>query len=313
MPAMEGFVDFDPDENIPSLKGKVIFITGGTAGLGASSIKALAAHNPAHIYFSGRNAHAGQNVISEIKCSHPSASLTFIQMDLSSLSSVKAASNQFIHDHLDILMCNAGIMAHPPALSKDGYEIHIAVNHLGHEMLIKQLLPTLLRTAELPDSDVRIINLTSIGYRGHPRSGISFNELSTTTSKLIMGPWMRYGQSKLANILYASALARHHPSVTSVSVHPGVVETGLVTNLSFLRRTAIYVINWFMGIEIMDEKKGEYSQLWCAAGAKKGELVNGGFYIPVGVERTSTLDKKGRSEGLGERVWEWTEGVLGKH
>ncbi|KAH9223654.1 hypothetical protein DL95DRAFT_283656 [Leptodontidium sp. 2 PMI_412] len=179
MPNKSGFVDFNPDNDLPPLTSKVIFITGGTAGLGAASVHALAKHDPEHIYFSGRNAQAANALIAEVKKTTTTASLTFIEIDLSSLSSVKAASQKFHHDRLDILMCNAGISENPPALSEDGYEIHFATNHLGHAMLIRQMLPTLLNTARLTDADVRIVILSSRAWWVHNKGGIIFSKLTT--------------------------------------------------------------------------------------------------------------------------------------
>lgn len=164
----------------------------GTAGLGKESVEALAKHEPAHIYFTGRNATAAQAIISNIAENNPSVPLTFLEMDMGSLSTVKAAMNRFAHDRLDILMCNAGIMASPAGLSKDGFEIQFAINHLGNAMVIQQLLPILNKTAEEPGSDVRMIALTSVGWRGHPRGGILFDELRTTQEG-IAGSWIRYG------------------------------------------------------------------------------------------------------------------------
>jgi len=238
-------------------------------------------------------------------------------MDLTSLVSVKSALEEhFVHKRLDILICNAGIMAQQAQLSADGYEIQFAVNHLGNAMVINHLLPTLLQTAALPDSDVRVLNLASLAYGLHPSAGIIFAELDAHSdqSRFFMGPWMRYGQSKLANILYAAELARHHPQITTVSVHPGVVKTDLIHTQTFLNRLFIKSMNWMMGIKPMEPEQGAWNTVWCAAAATKGELKNGGFYIPVGEERTKDLekDKMASSKELAGNLWNWTEGVLGK-
>lgn len=160
----------------------------------------LAKHNPAHIYFTGRNATAAETIISNIAKSNPSIPLTFLEMDMGSLSTVKAAMKRFAHDRLDILMCNAGVMASPAGLSKDGFEIQFAINHLGNAMVIQQLLPILKKTAEEPGSDVRMIALTSTGWRGHPRGGILFGEVRTTQEG-IAGSWIRYGCVFLARLI----------------------------------------------------------------------------------------------------------------
>lgn len=237
-------------------------------------------------------------------------------MDQTSLHSVKdAVEKHFTHDRLDILICNAGIMAHQTAVSKDGYEIQFATNHLGHAMLIRCLLPTLVKTAKQPGSDVRIISLTSLGFFFHPRDGISFKELESgsTMYRLIMGGWLRYGQSKLANILYATALSKHYPSITSVSVHPGVVKTDIVNNQSLANRLFIYLSQWFMGRGLLQPEQGAWNTAWAAAAAKKGELKNGGFYVPVGKDGwNDVLDKTARDGELADRLWGWTEGILEK-
>ncbi|KAJ9143489.1 NAD(P)-binding protein [Pleurostoma richardsiae] len=312
MPAMAGYVNFSPDKDIPSLEEKVVLVTGGTAGLGRASIVALAKHNPAHIYFTGRNATAAQSLISDVATINPSVSLTFLEMDMTSLASVKAATKRFVHDRLDILMCNAGIMASPPGLSKDGFEMQFAVNHLGNAMVIQQVLPVLLRTAALPGADVRVVSLTSTGWRGHPKGGVLFDEVRTTQDG-IGGSWIRYGQSKLANIVYAAELARRYPSILTVSVHPGVVETGLVTNLDPVRKAFVYAANFVQGTSIMKTEQGCYSQLWVAAGGKRDEMLNGAFYMPVGVLSNDKLDKTAKSQELAKRLWDWTADVLAKY
>lgn len=155
-------------------------------------MRALVKHEPEHIYFSGRNKKAGEALIADIKKNGPSASLTFVEMDLCSLGSVKAAAQTFAHDRLDVLICNAGIMAVPPALSKDGYEIQFATNHLGHAMLIRELLPIMLKTVTIPGADVRIVCLTSNGWMQHPKGGVKFSELKTVQEGFY-GSGIRYG------------------------------------------------------------------------------------------------------------------------
>jgi NAD(P)-dependent dehydrogenase (short-subunit alcohol dehydrogenase family) len=111
---------------------------------------------------------------------------------------------QFQHTLLRLMLitfrrCNAGIMFKPPSLSKDGYEATFATNHLAHAMIIKQLLPTLSKTAETPNADVRLINLTSEGWAGHPKEGVNFSTLQTTQNGLF-GKLTRYGQVKITNM-----------------------------------------------------------------------------------------------------------------
>jgi NAD(P)-dependent dehydrogenase (short-subunit alcohol dehydrogenase family) len=279
----------------------------GTAGLGKESALAFAKHHPAHIYLTGRDSTRGAAVVSEIENSFPDVKATFVACDLASLASVEKGAKQFTSasDRLDILMCNAGVMALPPGLTKDGYEVQFGTNHVGHALLIKLLLPTLLRTAELPNSAVRIVLNTSLGFRGAPKSGVIFRDLRTKQGCFpVAGNWIRYGQSKLANILYAAELGRRYPSITSVSIHPGVINTGLVGNLSFLDKALVHVTN--IG-NFMTPEEGIHNQLW-AATAKNGEVVNGAFYEPVAV--LGTHDKLSKDKNLATQLWDWTEKEL---
>ncbi|KAI9731321.1 MAG: hypothetical protein M1834_005224 [Cirrosporium novae-zelandiae] len=311
---------FDPENDIPDLSGKVIFVTGGNAGLGKAAILQFAKHQPAHIYLSGRDATKGATAVEEIKAAIPDAAITFIEADLASLSSVSRAAKEFMSksSRLDILMCNAGVMALSPALSEDHYEIQFGTNHLGHALLIKLLLPTLLHTASSPPSsssptsptsDVRIIFLTSVGFALTPPGGILFPDLHTSQSNLSgpMGPWYRYGQSKLANILYASELALRYPTLTTVSIHPGVVNTQLISRIQ--RESLIERIHgWFLQMcASTDVEAGAYNQVWAATTSGEN-LVNGEFYEPVG--RVGRHTGYSRSEKLRGELWEWTQKEL---
>src|SRR6187402_1874653 len=124
----------------------------GNNGLGKEAALQLAKHKPAMIFIGSRSIERGTAAIADIVSLVPNAKLTLIQMDLASLSSVQAAAKQFLtfSPRLDILMNNAGIMAVPAQLTADGYEIQFGTNHLGHALLTKLLLPTMLHTAQSP-------------------------------------------------------------------------------------------------------------------------------------------------------------------
>ncbi|RYP02317.1 hypothetical protein DL765_010752 [Monosporascus sp. GIB2] len=281
------------EKDMPSLDGKVIFLTGGTAGLGATTVERLAGKGPAHIYFSGRNADAASSVIRECEAIAPNVETTFVKMDMSSLSSISEALSQtFKSTRLDILVCYAGITAAPCGLSKDGYEIQFAVNFLAHAMIIQRLLPTMLRTADSPGGDVRIVLVTSVGWRAHPKNAIAFDTLRTVQDIGMLGPWRRYGQSKVAAVLYAAELARRYPQITSVSVHPGVVATGLVNTLSLKDRAFVYVGNlWHL--DTADE--ASLNAMW-AASSDKTKIKNGNWYLPRG--RSNSTEVHGLQSGL---------------
>ncbi|PVH81482.1 oxidoreductase [Cadophora sp. DSE1049] len=302
---------YDPEKDIPDLSGRVILVTGGTAGLGAQTVTLLAAHSPSQIFFTGRSATSATTLITTLKTTHPTTAITFIPLDLASLASVQAGAKhiQSLTTRLDILICNAGVMALPPGLTEDGYEIQFGTNHVGHALLIKLLLPTMLATAKLPGADVRLVSLSSEGNQGHPLGGIIFKDLKTVQKFSILGPWQRYGQSKLANILYAAELARRYPDsgILFTSVHPGVFNTGLVTNLGVLNKAMVWAGTFG---QVKDEKKegqGAWNTCWAATAPREG-MVNGEFYFPVGVVGRKV--RENTNEVLAGRLWEWTQKEL---
>lgn len=313
---------FNPSRDIPDLTGRVFLITGGsysfsiralqptltsiptgTAGLGKGTILSLAPHNPSHIFFTGRSTSSAESVISAVHDIAPNVGITFIPCDQDSLSSVQSACRTVLAQtsSLSTLILNAGIMAVPPSLTADGYEKHFGVNHVSHALFVKLLLPTLQQS-----ESSRIITLTSIAAGTHPSAGIAFDTLHTTQNNL-GGPgaaWMRYGQSKLANLLYARELARRYPSVLSLSVHPGVIATGLVTGLSFFNKLLLY--GMFFS-KMTSQEEGILNTLWATC-VPREKVENGGFYEPVGVK--GKLDKKMRDDDLARKLWDWTEKEL---
>jgi NAD(P)-dependent dehydrogenase (short-subunit alcohol dehydrogenase family) len=305
---------FDPTSFIPLLTSKVIFVTGGTAGLGRETILSLAIHNPAHIYFSGRSQSSADKLIAEVREAQRDAAqqvpLTFIRIDLASMSSIKAGAADFLarETRLDLFFANAGVMALPPGLTQDGYEVQFGTNHLGHAALVKLLLPTMERTAAGGEGgrDVRIIWNTSLGYKF--ASGINFSSLKTPQNNLspihALSDWFRYGQSKLANLLYARKIAKRHPSVVSVAIHPGTAFTGLVTGLGTFNRWFVWATTLTTRIPV---EQCAWNQQW-AAFAPRGEVVNGGYYEPVGVK--GELTKAAADDKLAEELWEWTQKEL---
>lgn len=286
----------------------------GTAGLGTQTLLLLAAHSPSQIFFTGRSSLRAAAVITTIKSKFPNVSTTFLELDLTSLASVKSAVTAFISSfssghtpRLDILICNAGVMAIPAGVTTDGYEIQFGTNHLGHALLVKLLMPALLATASLQDSDVRVIFLASLAFSGHPRGGILFQSLKSNQDIFLVGTgrWQRYGQSKLANILYAAEMARRYGdpengNLTVVSVHPGTFNTELISSLDFANRAMIYAANLGNVKDETKEGEGGWNTCWAATSPKHG-ITNGGFYIPVGVK-----GKKLRANGdikLAKELW----------
>ncbi|KAF4995925.1 hypothetical protein FDECE_12654 [Fusarium decemcellulare] len=301
---MPGIDSFDPRKDIPSLEGKTILITGGTSGLGHQSALDLARHNPSAIWITGRSAEKGAQTVNSLKQISPSVSVHFLEMDLSSKRSIGRAAQSFLEaaSRIDILLLNAGVMNMPPGTTKDGYETHFGTNHMGHALLIKLLTPLLLKTSELESSidSVRIVFVSSDGHKFPPKGGIQFDNLKGDGSEL--SSIARYGQSKLANVLYAREIARRFPHWTTVSIHPGTVKTELhksTAGASLIVRIFQKTVLPLVGVDV---EEGVKNQLWAATAS---DVLNGEYYEPMGV--TGRAGKLSMDLSLAKKLWEWTE------
>ena len=273
----------------------------------------LVQHKPAKIIFTGRNAQASEAVTEQAKAISPSTAFEFLPIDMMDLASVNKAAETYLQQNpsrLDVVICNAGVMATDAYVTKDGYENQFGINHIAHHLLVKRLLPLLQKTAQSrgSDADVRIVVLTSLGFQAGAMipGGIMFDTLKTPQAEPggdDMNKWLRYGQSKLANVLFTRELARrYHPNITSVVVHPGTVWTDIIYRLSEKDRKFVEDRNDI----IVPAEVGAYNTVW-AATTKKKNLKNGGLYMPVGKSGDDKEIPQSLDEELAKRLWEWTE------
>eukprot|EP01041_Mallomonas_annulata_P000405 gene405-737_t len=219
---------------------KTVMITGANGGLGRETARCLA-ENGAKVIVLSRNLANGEKAVVYIKEKHPNANVSTMTIDLNSFKSIREFVEAFLkmNEPLHILINNAGIMATPEGKTADGYESQIGVNHLGHFLLTKLLLPV-LRTSGTAESPSRVITLSSeANIHFAPSHGITVDDMEGTKTRY--DPWRRYGESKLANILFAKELnarcAADGSPVIAMSVHPGVIaETGLMSHMA---RTAM--------------------------------------------------------------------------
>ncbi|GAW17312.1 hypothetical protein ANO14919_067680 [Xylariales sp. No.14919] len=179
---------------------------------------------------------------------------------------------------LDVLMANAGVMAQPPGLTKDGYELQFGINHVAHALLIRKLLGMLRKTAE-EHGEARIIPVSSLALvLAPPGHGIVFGDLKTTQPYWVLGKWQRYAQSKLANLVYGRELSRRYPEILTLVADPGPSNTGLVSGLGFFDKMIVYLgnINRFLDVD-----QGHWNQVWLV-GVPKDRAKPGELYEPVG-------------------------------
>ncbi|MDP2273299.1 MAG: SDR family oxidoreductase [Archangium sp.] len=206
-----------------SLFGKQAIVTGASSGLGIETTRVLALAG-ADVVMAVRNMKAGEEVATTLRASLPAGSgkLEVKPLDLTDLASVRRFSDEWIASGraLHLLINNAGVMATPEGKTVQGFELQLGTNHLGHFALTTGLLPALERSAP-----ARIVVVSS----GLHTRGKGERLLATLEGKPVpYTPYGAYGDSKLANVLFAKALAKRLPAGVEVfSLHPGVIPTPL--------------------------------------------------------------------------------------
>jgi len=289
----------------------------GNAGLGKETVLQLARHNPARIYLAARTEAKAiaaiksiQDELSTSSSSPPTVDIQHLPLDLASLSSVQRAAEQLKQhsSRLDLLILNAGVMTEAAITTPDGYEIQFGTNHVGHFLLTKLLLPVLLKTAQ-SGAEVRVVTVASAANCLAPANMGLPEAMSSTERLLRLSTWERYGISKAANILFASELARRYPVIKAVSVHPGIVSTQLYDGTRKSNQIAKYGLSVVTRLVFRSVRSRTLNQLWAAAGARQDELVNGGYYTPVGQKVSNRFVQ---DDELAKQLWEWTETDLSK-
>jgi len=210
------------EADIPDQTGRVAVVTGANSGIGWHTARALAQHG-AHVVLACRTRAKAEEARDRIAAAGITGELSLVDLDLSSLASVRAAAAEMVaaHDRVDLLVNNAGVMATPRARTADGFELQLGTNHLGHFALTGLLLPLLLAT---PGS--RVVNVSSLAHR---MGRIDFDDLQADRR---YRAWPAYGQSKLANLLFTYELQRRLAAAeasgtSALAAHPGVSETNL--------------------------------------------------------------------------------------
>lgn len=203
---------------IEDLSGKTVVITGANSGLGLASSHALAAKG-AHVIMTARDEQRGWAAKAKVEHAIPGASVEVRRLDTSSLDSVRSFTKDF-SGPLDILLNNAGIMAIPFSQSVDGYEMHLATNHLGHFALTASLLKSLKAAPA-----ARVVTISSVAGK---QTAMSFDDITTETG---YEKWSAYARSKLANLLFTAELDRKlrdvGSTISALAAHPGLSDTNL--------------------------------------------------------------------------------------
>jgi NAD(P)-dependent dehydrogenase (short-subunit alcohol dehydrogenase family) len=206
------------------LKGKRILVTGVSAGLGVETARALVAHG-ADVVGAVRDLDKAKRATSEVSkaAAENGGSLEVVELDLASLKSVRTTGDKLVADGrlFDVIIANAGVMATPLGKTEDGFETQFGTNHLGHFVFVN-------RIAELIKKGGRLVNLSSSGHRF---SNVDLNDPNFETTPY--EPFVAYGRSKTANILFAVEFDRRHRDrgVRATAVHPGGIMTELARHM----------------------------------------------------------------------------------
>ena len=284
------------------LSGKHFVVTGGNSGLGLETVRGLANHG-AHVTLACRDASKGQAVKASI-----GGSIDVRALDLASLQSVREFAASLADSTIDVLINNAGVMAPPRTTTRDGFELQIGTNHLGHFALTGLLWPALMRAAA-----PRVVTVAS---NAHKPGVINFDDLQ---SEKKYSAWGAYAQSKLANLLFKNELHRRgtavNPKFRSLAAHPGYSATNLsmsvAPSVKGLGRDVFRRIESVLG---QSAEMGALPQLYAALA---DEVPSGAYVGPDGwgewrgYPKLVTGSQQSRDSEVAKRLWTVSEELTG--
>ncbi len=305
-----------------NLRGKRILVTGVSAGLGVETARSLAAHG-ANVVGAARDLNKAETATAQVRkdASANGGSFDLIALDLGDLKSVRDSSNKLLEkgEPFDVVIANAGVMATPFTYTKDGFEMQFGTNHLGHFVFVN-------RIASLIRAGGRLINLSSAGHR---YSNVDLQDPNFERTEY--EPFVAYGRSKTANILFSVAFDNRHRErgVRAAAVHPGGIRTelGRYTDTGRLE-TMIAQINKQLAAEgkapfqLKTVPQGAATSVWAGVVAPADEI--GGRYCEnchvgnvVPDDVTITVASEGvRAYALdpinAEALWKKSEEMVGE-
>lgn len=287
------------------LTGKIAIVTGGNSGIGLEAAKVFAERG-ARVVLAVRNTDKGKAAQEEIINEYPTAQIDVLKLDLADLSAVRSFAEAFKSrfNSLDLLINNAGVMTPPLSKTKDGFELQFGGNHLGHFALTGLLLPLLKKT---PES--RVVTVSSLAHKG---ASIDFDNLDGSKGYKAM---KFYGQSKLANLLFAQELDKrlkqHGLPVKSFACHPGISATNL---FKFGNRDAPKLLKGLANRLLQPPAMGALPTIYAATESS----LRGGEYIGPdgkgqrkGYPALDTPHSSANDEAVSQKLWEVSEQLTG--
>jgi dehydrogenase/reductase SDR family protein 13 len=275
------------------LENRTFFVTGANSGIGRALVEALAARG-GRVVLASRSRERTEPVVEGIRRSHPAADAMFLQVDVSDLASVREAAARFLATNrpIDVLVNNAGI-AGTRALSRDGFDLTYATNHIGPFLLTTLLLPR-LRAA--PQG--RIVNVSSIAHVRVKRIDWSVLERRAEPKR---SAFSDYADTKLMNVLHAKELARRLAGtpVTTYALHPGSVASNIW-------RSVPQPFQWLLKRFLRSNEEGARTPLYCAT-APELTTVTGRYYDEC---REAPANPLADDAALARELWARTEAAI---
>eukprot|EP00731_Ephydatia_muelleri_P018055 Em0011g95a len=284
------------------LDGKTVIVTGANTGIGKETAVDLARRG-ARVILACRSAEKGEEAVVEVRARSGNDKVVFRRLDLASLESVRQFASSILEEEptIDILINNAGVMACPYSKTEDGFEMQFGVNHLAHFLLTNLLLD---RLKEAPTA--RIVTVSSTAHRR--AKGINFDDLNSEKS---YSPFLAYGQSKLANILFTRSLAKRlaGTSVIANCLHPGVIRTELGRHFfSGIKKMAWFFLMPIALLVMKSPMEGAQTTIYCAVD-EAVEGVSGKYFKDCKV--TAPLTKAAVDDDMAERLWKVSAELVG--
>lgn len=288
MPGLWGEVTMLQD-----MHGKLVVVTGANTGIGKETAKALSDLG-AHVVMACRSPERGQAALDELMAV-PGRQLGLMRLDLADLSSVRRFADEFTaqYGRLDVLINNAGVLGRHHMLTKDGFELQLQTNYLGHFLLTMRLLP-LLEAA--PQG--RVVMLSSIA---HTWTDIHFEDINLTRDYNRM---TGYGQSKLCSLLFCRYLAKQCEAkglcVSINAAHPGIVASDIIINRS---NNMLQYIAKLSRLVLLSAEKGARTSVYLAADDSL-DAVSGEYFVRCKIARSSP---QSRDMASAERLFEMSK------
>ncbi len=278
------------------LNGKTILITGCNSGLGFETMRVLAGRG-ATIIGAARTREKAREAGAKVD-----GNVIPVACELSDLGNVAACTDEIraMNRPIDVLICNAGIMALPELQQKYGLEMQFLTNHLGHFVLVNRLLD---QVKKAPAG--RIVMVSSLGHYTTVAGGINFDNLSGEKRYV---PFTFYGQSKLANLLMSNELARklEGTRATSNAIHPGIIMTPLGRHMGSLRTMLAGLVSWPVSRSVA---QGAATQCYVATSPAL-EKVSGSYFADCNPARMSA---HAQDREMASRLWSVSEKLVMKY